>query len=173
MPKRGKARKGECWSEQGVTCQIFEKADEPGVAEFVQCGNEGWPNKRRVTVFVRQCETPEQAVRRHPSFAAAVAYAREYATDDGIDAAELIEVAELAERASLFEPVGGAKRGAGSVLGSRGGAGRARFHPRIRKPASYQPYPHPRTHSSTTELDVQSYTSRCRRMFAPAATAGA
>ena len=104
MPKRGKARKGECWSEQGVTCQIFEKADEPGVAEFVQCGNEGWPNKRRVTVFVRQCETPEQAVRRHPSFAAAVAYAREYATDDGIDAAELIEVAELAERASLFEP---------------------------------------------------------------------
>ena len=66
----------------------------------------------------------------------------------------------------------GAKRGAGSVMGSRGGAGRARVPPQIRKPAPYQPYPHSRTHSLTT-VDVQSYTSRCRRMFAPAATAGA
>ena len=36
----------------------------------------------------------------------------------------------------------GANRGAGSVVGSRGGAGRARFHPHIRKPAPYQPYPY-------------------------------
>ena len=35
----------------------------------------------------------------------------------------------------------GAKRGAGSVAGSRGGAGRARGHPHIRKPAPILPYP--------------------------------
>ena len=38
----------------------------------------------------------------------------------------------------------GAKRGVGSVAGSREGAGRARFHPQIRKPAPYRPYPHSR-----------------------------
>ena len=38
----------------------------------------------------------------------------------------------------------GAKRGAGSVMGSRGGDGRARVPPQIRKPAPYQPYPHSR-----------------------------
>ena len=38
----------------------------------------------------------------------------------------------------------GAKRGAGSVVGSRGDAGRAQFHPHIRKPAPYQPYPYSR-----------------------------
>ena len=35
----------------------------------------------------------------------------------------------------------GAKQGAGSVAGSRGGAGRARGHPHIRKPAPILPYP--------------------------------
>ena len=38
----------------------------------------------------------------------------------------------------------GAKRGVGSVAGSREGAGRAQFHPQVRKPAPYRPYPHSR-----------------------------
>ena len=42
-------------------------------------------------------------------------------------------------KSSLRAP--GANRGAGSVIGLRGGAGRARGHPHIRKPSPILPYP--------------------------------
>ena len=50
----------------------------------------------------------------------------------------------LGPRRQVQPAARGAKRGAGSVVGSRGDAGRAQFHPHIRKPAPYQPYPYSR-----------------------------
>ena len=61
----------------------------------------------------------------------------------GVDALMECESSGGPDTKSHLRPRG-AKRGAGSVMGSRGGDGRARVPPQIRKPAPYQPYPHSR-----------------------------
>jgi hypothetical protein len=81
MPK---ATKGEAWAEQGVRCQIYEKAGQPGVPEFVKCGNEGWPKSEQFTVFVRTDETAQAAVLRHKRFATAVAYVSAFAANSDL-----------------------------------------------------------------------------------------
>ena len=59
----------------------------------------------------------------------------------GVDALMECESSTGPDTKSHLRPRG-AKRRAGLVVGSRGGAGRARVPPQIRKPAPYQPYPH-------------------------------
>jgi hypothetical protein len=107
MPPKAKATKGESWHEQGVRCQIYEKAGEPGVPELVKCGNEGWSKKQQFTVFVREGETAQAAVLRHQKFAAAVAYAREPEVGPGGDGSAEAAPGDGTEApaSDLFEPV--------------------------------------------------------------------
>ena len=58
-------------------------------------------------------------------------------------------------KSSLRAP--GANRGAGSVIGLRGGAGRARGHPNIRKPAPILPHPRLPGHRTAALTTLRSF----------------
>ena len=58
------------WHEQGVRCRVYPKKGRPEVAEYVECFVS---KKERFTVFVKDDQTPVQAVVNHPRFAGLVA----------------------------------------------------------------------------------------------------
>jgi hypothetical protein len=63
------------WAEQGVRCRLYEKKGRPGVPEYVKCGNDGWPKKMVLTVYVKDEQRPTEAVVHHHRFHELVTFA--------------------------------------------------------------------------------------------------
>ena len=71
------------WWEQDVRCRLYEKKGQPGLPEYVKCGNDGWPKKELLLVYVKAGDRPTEAVLSHKRFPGLVAFAQ--ACSAGVD----------------------------------------------------------------------------------------